>query len=188
VLGAVIASFLTGQLVSRTGHYRWNVIVGPLVLTAGALLLWRMNTHTTNAEAARAMVLAGIGIGSIMQLFVLSVQNTVAYERIGTATAFSQFCRQMGSTIGVTVMGLIVNHGLPANLQLRGELGVHKLPEGLRGTLAHALHPAFLTLAVVAGIMWLIAFRWVHETQLRRSLDLVAGAEAAAGTPDPGGD
>ena len=188
MLGAVITSFLTGQLVSRTGHYRWNVILGPLVLTAGALLLWRMNVHTTNAEAARAMVLAGIGIGSIMQLFVLSVQNTVAYDRIGTATAFSQFCRQMGATIGVTVMGLIVNHGLPANLQLRGELGVHKLPVGLRGTLADALHPAFLTLAVVAGVMWLVAFRWVHETQLRRSVDLVAGAEAAAGTPDPGGD
>ena len=184
----MIASFLTGQLVSRTGRYRWNVIVGPLVLTAGALLLWRMNVHTTNAEAARAMVLAGIGVGSIMQLFVLSVQNTVAYGRIGTATAFSQFCRQMGSTIGVTVMGLIVNHGLPANLQIRGELGVHKLPEGLRGTLARALHPAFLTLSIVAAIMWLIAFRWVHETQLRRSVDLVAGAEAAAGTPDPGGD
>src|SRR5581483_10041743 len=64
MLGAVTTSFLSGQLVSRTGRYRWNVIFGPAVLTAGMVLLWRMNVHTTNRQAALAMVVAGIGIGS----------------------------------------------------------------------------------------------------------------------------
>ena len=58
-LGAVVTSLLTGQLISRTGHYRWNVVLGPVVLTIGMLLLWRMGTSTTNAEAARNMVIAG---------------------------------------------------------------------------------------------------------------------------------
>src|SRR5205814_6233063 len=71
MLGAVTTSLLTGQLVSRTGRYRWNAILGPVVLTAGMLLLWRMGTSTTNREAARNMVVAGIGIGSMMQVFVL---------------------------------------------------------------------------------------------------------------------
>ena len=59
------------------------------------------------------MVIAGIGIGSMMQVFVLSVQNAVPRSRIGSATALTQFGRQMGATLGVTVMGVIVNHGLP---------------------------------------------------------------------------
>jgi len=70
MLGAVTTSLLTGQLVSRTGRYRWNAVLGPVVLTAGMLLLWRMDTSTTNAEAARNMVVAGIGIG-----FLLSGRN-----------------------------------------------------------------------------------------------------------------
>ena len=56
MLGAVTTSLLTGQLVSRTGRYRWNAILGPLVLTVGMLLLWRMGIATTNGEAARNMV------------------------------------------------------------------------------------------------------------------------------------
>ena len=61
MLGAVTTSILTGQLVSRTGRYRWNVVLGPIVLAVGMLLLWRMDVHTTNGEAARNMVIAGIG-------------------------------------------------------------------------------------------------------------------------------
>ena len=103
-----------GSSISRTGHYRWNVARRPGVLTLGMALLWRMNVDTTNGEAARNMVVAGIGIGSMMQVFVLSVQNAVARARIGAATALTQFARQMGATIGVTLMGVIVNRGLPA--------------------------------------------------------------------------
>src|SRR5205823_3672364 len=87
MLGAVTTSLLTGQLVSRTGRYRWNAILGPVVLTIGMILLWRMDVHTTNAEAARNMVVAGIGIGAMMQVFVLSVQNAVSRSHIGSATA-----------------------------------------------------------------------------------------------------
>ena len=85
ILGAVITSVLTGQLVSRTGRYRWNAVLGPVVLTVGMVLLWRMNVSTTNGEAARNMVIAGIGIGSMMQVFVLSVQNAVprSADRLG---------------------------------------------------------------------------------------------------------
>ena len=83
------------------------------------LLLWRMDVATTNGEAARNMVIAGIGIGSMMQVFVLSVQNAVPRAHIGSATALTQFGRQMGATLGVTVMGVIVNHGLPPGVGRR---------------------------------------------------------------------
>jgi predicted MFS family arabinose efflux permease len=184
MLGAVTTSLLTGQLVSHTGRYRWNAILGPLVLTAGMLLLWRMGTATTNGEAARNMVVAGVGIGSMMQVFVLSVQNAVSRAHIGSATALTQFGRQMGATLGVTIMGVIVNHGLPSSVRAGGEGSVvHRLPPAGRAGLAQALHPAFFAAAVVSFLVWVIAVLWVKEQPLRQSLDEVAAADAAAGTP-----
>jgi EmrB/QacA subfamily drug resistance transporter len=184
-LGAVVTSILTGQLVSRTGRYRWNAVLGPVVLTIGMLLLWRMNVHTTNGEAARNMVIAGIGIGSMMQVFVLSVQNAVDRRRIGAATALTQFGRQMGATLGVTIIGVIVNAGLPAGVSAGGEGGksIHRLPPVLRRGLADALKPAFFTSACIAVAVWVIAVVFVKEQRLRRTLDHVATTDAAAGTP-----
>jgi MFS family permease len=188
MLGATITSLVTGLLISRTGRYRWNVVLGPLVLALGMLLLWRMDVHTTNGEAARAMVIAGIGLGSMMQVFVISVQNAVARARIGSATALMQFSRQMGATFGVAIIGVIVNHGLPASATRRGGdlAAIHRLPPALRGALADALHPAFLVATFVALAVWVIALAGVKEVALRQSVDDLAAAEASAGTPNPG--
>jgi EmrB/QacA subfamily drug resistance transporter len=184
LLGAVVTSLLTGQLVSRTGRYRWNAILGPVVLTAGLLLLWRMGPATTNGQAARNMVIVGIGIGSMMQVFVLSVQNAVPRSHIGSATALTQFGRQMGATLGVTIMGAIVNHGLPPGISADAAgSAIHRLPPAARVGLANALHPAFLAAAVVSLAVWAIAVTWVKEQPLRRSLDDVTAVEAAAATP-----
>jgi predicted MFS family arabinose efflux permease len=183
VLGAVASSLITGQLVSRTGRYRWNAVLGPVALTVGMFLLWRMDVHTTSGQAARNMVIAGIGVGSMMQVFVLSVQNAVSRAHIGSATALTQFARQMGATIGVTVMGAIINHGLPPGVGGRGGLGIHRLPARAREGLANALHPAFLLATCVAALVWLIAVVWVKEQPLRRSLDEISAVDAAAGTP-----
>jgi EmrB/QacA subfamily drug resistance transporter len=187
MLGAVTTSFVTGQLVSRTGRYRWNVVFGPPVLALGMALLWRMNVHTTNAEAARNMVVAGIGIGSMMQVFVLSVQNAVPRARIGSATALTQFARQMGATIGVSVMGVIVNAGLPRQAATGEGVAIHRLPPRLRHDLASALKPAFLAATCVGVLVWVVAVVWVKEVPLRRSVDPLTPAEAAAATPNPGG-
>jgi EmrB/QacA subfamily drug resistance transporter len=187
MLGAVTTSLLTGQLVSRTGRYRWNAVLGPVVLTAGMVLLWRMTVNTTNAQAARNMVIAGIGIGAMMQVFVLSVQNAVPRAHIGSATALTQFARQMGATIGVTVMGAIVNHGLPAGVGGSEDVGLHKLPKAARAGLAAAIHPAFLVTACVSAVVWLVAVIWVKEQPLRRTLDEVSAVDAAAGAPATAG-
>src|SRR5204862_4090024 len=115
---------------------------GPVVLGAGLVLLWRMGVSTTNGEAARNMVIAGIGLGAMMQIFVLTVQNAVPPSSIGAGTALTQFSRSIGATLGVTIMGVIVNQGLPR--QTQGERIVHRLPPAARHQLANALHPAFL--------------------------------------------
>jgi EmrB/QacA subfamily drug resistance transporter len=186
MLGAVVTSFLSGQLVSRTGRYRWNVVLGPPVLALGMALLWRMDVNTTNREAAMAMVISGIGLGSMMQVFVLSVQNTVSRARIGSATALTQFARQMGATIGVSVMGVIVNAGLPVQATQGADVAIHRLPPAVRASLAAALKPAFLAATFVALLVWVIAVIWVKEVPLRRAVDEISAVEASAGTPNPG--
>jgi EmrB/QacA subfamily drug resistance transporter len=170
MLGAVAMSMLSGQWVSRTGRYRANAIVGPVVLGAGMLLLWRMGVDTTNAQAARNMVVAGIGLGLMMQVFVLSVQNSVPVRSIGIATALTQFSRSIGSTLGVTLMGVIVNQSLPAAARRSGA-PLHPLPPHARAQLANALHPAFLSAAVVCLLVLVIVVRWVKELPLRKGFE-----------------
>jgi len=180
ILGAVTTSFISGQIVSRTGRYRPNTLIGPVVLGAGMVLLWRMGIHTTDGEAARNMVIAGIGLGMMMQIFVLSVQNSVPRAAMGTATALTQFSRSIGATLGVTLMGVIVNQNLPSGLQTSG-VAIHRLPLAGRVALAHALRPAFLLAVFLCAAVFVISLLWVREAPLRTGLeDVPMGDEASA--------
>ena len=170
MLGAVGMSMVSGQWVSRTGRYRPNAIVGPIFLGAGMLLLWRMGPGTTSGEAARNMVVAGIGLGLMMQVFILSVQNSVPVRSIGIATALTQFGRSIGAALGVTLMGAIVNQGLPPAARRQGA-ALHRLPPRAREQLANALHPAFLSAAVVCAIVLVIVLVWVKEVPLREGFE-----------------
>jgi hypothetical protein len=140
-----------------------------------------MDVHTTNAEAARNMVITGIGLGLMMQVFVLSVQNSVPSRHIGSATALAQFARSIGSTLGVTIMGVIVNQGLPSAVRTNQE-SIHRLPGHARLALANALHPAFLAAASVCAIVLLLVIFGVKEVPLRKGFD-----ETTAGVALDGG-
>jgi EmrB/QacA subfamily drug resistance transporter len=180
ILGAVTTSFISGQIVSRTGRYRPNTLLGPLLLGAGMFLLWRMDIHTTNAEAARNMVVAGIGLGMMMQIFVLSVQNSVVRSAMGSATALTQFARSIGATLGVTLMGVIINQNLPPTVST-SSVAIHRLPLAGRVALAHAIRPAFLFGVVLCAAVFVISLLWVREAPLRTEFeDLPVGDEASA--------
>src|SRR5207248_9399687 len=166
MLGAVTASILSGQWVSRSGRVRPNAIAGPIVLTAGMFLLWRMGVHTSNRQAARNMVVAGVGLGLMMQVFVLAVQNAVPRAQMGSATAMTQFARSIGATLGVTVMGVIVNQGLPRGVSSQ-DVAIHRLHGALRAGLAHALRPAFFAAMVVSALVLPIVLVGIRDVQLR---------------------
>jgi EmrB/QacA subfamily drug resistance transporter len=184
MLGAVITSAVSGQIVSRTGRYRPNTLIGPVVLGIGEVLLWRMDVHSTNAEAARNMVIAGIGLGMMMQIFVLSIQNSVERREMGSATALSQFSRSIGATLGVTLMGVIVNQRLPAGASLEGAT-IHRLPPAGREALANALHPAFLLAALLCVLVLVISLLWVREVPLRQGLEETPPVVGDETSPQP---
>jgi EmrB/QacA subfamily drug resistance transporter len=184
MLGAVTASLLSGQWVSRSGKTRPNAIAGPIVLTAGMVLIWQMGAHTTNAEAARNMVVAGVGLGLMMQVFVLVVQNAVVREVIGSATALTQFARSMGGTLGVTIMGVIVNQGLPAQTG-GGGFVVHRLHGAARLALAHALRPAFFAGMCISALVLPIVLVGVKDVRLRGGFEDVTDEIAAPAAAPP---
>jgi EmrB/QacA subfamily drug resistance transporter len=175
-LGAVAATILSGQWVSRTGRYRSVALCGPVMLGIGMMLLWRMGVSTTSAETARDMVIAGVGMGLMMQIFIVAAQNAVPVSEIGTTTALLQFWRAIGTTLGVTLFGVIINHNLPNGIGSGGAIA-HKLAEPARSQLANALHPAFLVaLCACVGVFALVFFG-LKDHSLRASFDEPAGDE-----------
>jgi hypothetical protein len=156
------------------------------VLGLGELMLWRLGVNSTNSDAAKAMVIAGVGLGLMMQIFVLSIQNSVSRSAMGSATALSQFSRSIGATLGVTLMGVIVNQRLPAGVSGEGAV-IHRLPPASREALAHAIQPAFLLAVILCALVFVISLLWVRETPLRHELEETPPPVGGEGSPQAAG-
>ncbi|HWZ20296.1 MAG TPA: MDR family MFS transporter, partial [Ktedonobacteraceae bacterium] len=111
MLGFMFSSIVGGQLLSRTGRYKILAIIGFIVAAIGMFLLSRMTPATTQPELVRNMVVTGLGIGVMMSLFTIVVQNAFPYRQLGEVTASLTFFRSIGSTMGVAVMGTIMING-----------------------------------------------------------------------------
>ncbi|HEU5440985.1 MAG TPA: MDR family MFS transporter [Ktedonobacterales bacterium] len=117
MVGFMVSSLIGGQLLSRTGRYKLLALVGFVIAAVGMYLLSRMGIATTNGELVRNMIVTGLGIGVMMSLFTIVVQNAFPFRQLGEVTATLSFFRQMGSTIGLAVFGVVLSHTLVSNLQ-----------------------------------------------------------------------
>ena len=115
-LGLVFGSIVSGQLVSRYGHYKYFMLGGGALLFVGALLLAGMSADTTYLRVTLYMVICGLGLGPSFPLYTLAIQNAVDFRKIGQATSASQFFRQIGGTVGAALMGTVLATGLAAGL------------------------------------------------------------------------
>jgi EmrB/QacA subfamily drug resistance transporter len=117
MLGVVVASFISGQLVSRIGHYRLLIIGGGIGLVAGMFLMSQMGSNTAHSAAVMNMVIVGVGLGMSIPLQTLAVQNALSYRLLGIATSSIQFFRSIGGTIGIAVFGTMMTTRVSANLK-----------------------------------------------------------------------
>jgi EmrB/QacA subfamily drug resistance transporter len=115
-LGLVAGSALSGQLVSRFGHYKRWMLAGGLLMAVGIFLLSQMQSDVSYGRVVLYMLVCGLGIGPTMPLFPLAIQNAVDRSHIGQATSASQFFRQIGGAIGAALMGTILTTGLTTYL------------------------------------------------------------------------
>ncbi|MEU1418726.1 MFS transporter [Kitasatospora sp. NPDC005751] len=116
VLGMLFTSIGSGQIVARTGHYRAFPIAGTAVTTVGLLLLSGLDEHSSTFEMSCYFLVFGLGLGLVMQVLVLIVQNSVGYQDLGVATAGATFFRSIGASFGVSIFGTVFASGLNSRL------------------------------------------------------------------------
>lgn len=109
MLGMILASAVSGQIISRTKKYKFLAIFGTFVITVAMLWLSTMDASTTQSELILRMVCAGIGLGITMPIFNIAVQNAFDRSKIGVVTASMQLFRSIGGTVGIAIFGGVLN-------------------------------------------------------------------------------
>ncbi|MGZ4408285.1 MAG: MFS transporter, partial [Gaiellaceae bacterium] len=193
--GLLVSMILSGRTISRIGRYKAFPIAGTAVLVVGMYLLSRLEVGTAPWIASAYMVVVGIGLGLVMQVLVIVVQNDVRPEEIGVATSTATFFRSVGGAFGVAIFGAIfasrLSHrlaGFPHSITARLGSGVHLNPAQVKllppkvhadflSAFAHSLNGVFLfgvALALVPfALSWLL-----KEVPLRTTV-----AQAAEDAP-----
>ncbi|POX64211.1 EmrB/QacA family drug resistance transporter [Streptomyces sp. Ru62] len=190
VFGLLLSSTLSGQIVSRTGRWKVFPIAGTAVTTLGLLLLHRLDENSATAVMSVCFFVFGTGLGLVMQVLVLIVQNAVSYEDLGVATSGATFFRSIGASFGVAIFGTVFASRLGDKLTdaFRGvhlppgatpgalkadPRGIAALPPPLRPAALHAYASAitdvFLYAAPVALLGFLLAWL-LKEDRLRGSV------------------
>ena len=129
MLGLLLASNITGQLISRVGKARLLSMLAFLIMGAGEYLLSTMGIGTSYSRAIAYMTILGFGVGVSMPITNVNTQNAVPRQQIGSATSAVMFFRRLGSTIGSAIYGVIMTHTLNSGFV---DLDMHYLPESIQ--------------------------------------------------------
>ena len=177
IAGLMVTAIVSGNLISRTGRYRWYPPSSAVVICLGLLLLSRLQVDTPTWQLGISMFVLGAGIGLSMQVFVLIVQNTFPHSEVGTATAANNFFREIGATLGSAIVGTLFASRLTTLLTERLGAGesaglegsatltpgvVRSLPAPLHDVIVSAyndaLTPVFAWLAPIVLINIVLSF------------------------------
>jgi MFS family permease len=112
LLGLIVSSIISGQVVSRTGRYRIPVLTGLVLLFIGLLLMTNLRADTPDLTLSVWMLIAGAGVGPIFAVFTIIVQNSVPFHELGAATSDLTLFRQIGTTLGLTLAFTLFRNNL----------------------------------------------------------------------------
>jgi EmrB/QacA subfamily drug resistance transporter len=132
VLGLLLTSIGSGQLISRWGRYKVFPVVGTALLVIALLLLSRISQTTSSLALNTYFFILGLSLGLILQVLVIAVQNSAHYADLGTATSGATFFRSIGGAFGVAICGSIFSNRLAAELAM--SLAGKRLPPGFNVT------------------------------------------------------
>ncbi len=187
VLGLLLTSVGSGQLIARTGKYKVFPIIGTAVLAVALFLLSRLDETTPTWTMNLYFFVLGFGLGLILQVLVIAVQNTADYADLGAATSGVTFFRSIGGAFGVSVFGAIFTNQLTKNLSsalhgIRLPPGfsvaavesnrkvLARLPASVQHDVLHAysdaLHPVFLTAVPIALVAFVLSW-FLRQVPLR---------------------
>ncbi|HWS37680.1 MAG TPA: MDR family MFS transporter [Actinoplanes sp.] len=175
VVGIMATALTSGALLGRTGRYKIYPIAGTVLLIIFAALLSQVTTTTALWVIGAYLVIAGAGIGLMMQTLVLAVQNAFPHSEVGTVTSANNFFREIGATLGTAIVGAVFASRLTDRLATALPAGggsadshsltpaaVRALPDGVRDAVvtayADALVPIFGYLIPVLVVGLVLAF------------------------------
>jgi EmrB/QacA subfamily drug resistance transporter len=164
--GTLATSIIAGQIVSRTGRYKIFPIIGTTMVTLSLFLISRMTTETSIFTPSLYMLLLGLGLGFVMQVLIIAVQNAVDYHDLGVATSNAILFRFVGGSLGVALLGAVLATRLNGNVT--------------PVSFVTSLQTVFLLASAVASLGLLFSFL-LPERPLRQTI-------AAATESDVGGD
>ncbi|WP_433450033.1 DHA2 family efflux MFS transporter permease subunit [Streptomyces sp. CA-142005] len=203
VVGLLLSSTISGQIVSRTGRWKVFPVTGTAVTTIGLLLLHRLDEHSPTAAMSACFFVFGLGLGLVMQVLVLIVQNAVSYEDLGVATSGATFFRSIGASFGVAIFGTVfasrlgdklaaafrgvgLPPGVSADALKSDPRGIAALPPALRPAALHAYASAITDVFVYAAPVALLGFllAWLlKEDRLRGSVTAPDASETIPPNP-----
>ena len=192
MMGVLVTSIASGRTISRIGRYRPFPIVGTALMTIGLGLLATLGVTSTVRATVIYMIVLGLGVGLVMQVLVLAVQNAVDYRNLGVATSATTLFRSIGGSIGVSLFGALFAASLATNLAADLPAGVsfpaatapaaiQALPSAVRvpylQAFTAALHPVFVPAAAIAALAFALSC-FLKEMPLR-------GAPSTPSRPAP---
>ncbi|MFD7474344.1 MFS transporter [Streptomyces sp. NPDC059837] len=202
--GLFIASTVSGQVITKTGRWKYWLVSGTVLITAGLGLLGTIRYDTDYWHVAVFMALLGLGVGMTMQNLVLSTQNQVAPSDLGSASSTVTFFRSLGGAMGVSALGAIMStritdyvkdglagldpkYAAAASASGSGAIPhMDALPAPLRTVLESAYGHGIADVFMIASVLALLAFLivlFIKEVPLRTSGALAQAAEAKAEAP-----
>ncbi len=116
ILGLMVSSIISGQIISRTGHYKIFPIVGTGLMAGGFFVFTFASADKPAAFMEIGMVLVGLGLGQLMQTLIIASQNSVSPRDMGVATSSSTFFRQIGGTLGTAIIFSILFTRIPQTI------------------------------------------------------------------------
>ncbi|MEV4318926.1 MDR family MFS transporter [Actinocrispum sp. NPDC049592] len=195
VAGLMVAAIVVGQVISKTGRYRWFPVIGSLLIAGGLLLLSLMDASTTFWVTSGYMIVLGLGVGMVMPVPTVVVQSTSDYKDLGVATSGVSFLRTLGSSFGVAIFGTIYAGQLPDHLGpatppgidpriVMSPKGVAALPDPARLPVINAYADTLQTMFLVAAPVGILAFLvalLLREVPLRDSARVIASGNSGVG-------
>lgn len=126
--GFMVGSIVAGQVMSRTGRYKYVAWFSGAIVVVGSFLLNQMGIDTKWSTVSLNMIVLGLGIGSLMPLMNMAVQNAFPYKMMGTVNSTQQFVQSLAGVIASPIFGSILNKAFSSKLNdtLPSSLGQFK--------------------------------------------------------------
>lgn len=186
-LGMIPVSIVVGRIIAKTGRYKIFPVIGMALITTAMVMLGRLTTTTSSWAISADLLLLGMGMGMVMQVITMAVQNAIPRHEMGAGTAATGFFRSLGGAIGSAAFGALLtsqlarhlaqaaaNTGGRATVSIQNSAAIHQLPAAAQQVIFEAFTKSTNVVFLCAAALTFIGFiftLFLPEMRLRSQQD-----------------